>query len=187
MPGGAAGTTVGGDGGTCPEKSGQCYDRDIVDDKCAPRRRSSRSSEGKVSDMNGQGSERDPTIENVLGPLAAAIMRAVWAEGESTVASVSARLGEQRAHAPAYTTVMTVMGRLYERGLLSRKKVGRQYVYAAAAREEATIDRLSRAAVDALISRFGTTAYRQFALRLADVDPVAREKLAELAASHEEA
>lgn len=137
--------------------------------------------------MNTQLPGRHPTIEDVLGPLGAAIMRAIWSEGESTVASVAARLGQQRRHAPAYTTVMTVMGRLHERGLLSREKRGRQYVYTAAAREEATIDRLSQAAVDELIARFGTTAYRQFALRLADIDPSAREQLAELAASHEEA
>lgn len=130
---------------------------------------------------------RKPTIEDVLGPLAAAIMRAVWIEGESTVASVAARLGQQRRHAPAYTTVMTVMGRLYERGLLARVKRGRQYVYTAAAREEAMIDRLSQAAVDDLIARFGTTAYRQFALRLADIEPATRAQLVELAATHEEA
>jgi predicted transcriptional regulator len=130
---------------------------------------------------------RKPMIEDVLGPLAAEIMRAVWAEGESTGASVAARLGQQRHHVPAYTTVMTVMGRLYERNLLSRVKRGRQYVYTAAAREDAMIDRLSQAAVDDLIARFGTTAYRQFALRLADADPGTQEQLAELAASHEEA
>jgi predicted transcriptional regulator len=31
----------------------------------------------------------------------------------------------------AYTTVMTVMGRLYDRGLLSRERVGRAFAYTA--------------------------------------------------------
>ena len=129
---------------------------------------------------------RTPTIEDVLGPLAAAIMRVIWREGESTVATVAARVADDRPRAPAYTTVMTVMGRLHERGLLIREKRGRQFVYRAPRSEPDTIERLSQVAVEDLVARFGTTAYRQFALRLAEVDPVTRARLAELASRHEE-
>ncbi len=129
---------------------------------------------------------RTPTIEDVLGPLAAAIMRVIWREGESTVATVAARLADDRPRAPAYTTVMTVMGRLHERGLLIREKRGRQFVYRAPRSEPDTIERLSQVAVEDLVARFGTTAYRQFALRLAEVDPATRARLAELASRHEE-
>ena len=128
---------------------------------------------------------RKPTIEDVLGPLAAPIMRAVWREGESTVATVAAHLAEERQHQPAYTTVMTVMGRLHERGLLRREKRGRQYLYRATDSEEAMIDHLSQIAIDDLIARFGTTAYRQFALRLAEIDPGTRDRLVQLASRHE--
>lgn len=137
--------------------------------------------------MDAELPSRTPSIEDVLGPLAAAIMRVVWEEGESTVASVAATLGERRSRPPAYTTVMTVMGRLNERQLLSRVKRGRQFVYRATDPEEATIERLGRRAIDDLVSRFGSTAYRQFALRLAEVEPDLRARLAELASTHEEA
>lgn len=129
---------------------------------------------------------RAPTIEDVLGPLAAAIMRVIWREGEASVATVAARLADDRPRAPAYTTVMTVMGRLHERRLLVREKRGRQFVYRASDAEARTIERLSQIAIDELVARFGTTAYRQFALRLAEVDPATRARLVELAARHEE-
>lgn len=131
-------------------------------------------------------SARAPTIENVLGPLAAAIMRVVWREDECTVATVAARLADERPRPPAYTTVMTVMGRLHERGLLLREKRGRQFVYRASDPEDRMIEGLTQRAIDDLIARFGTTAYRQFALRLADVDPATRARLVELAGRHEE-
>lgn len=129
---------------------------------------------------------RTPAIEDVLGPLGAAIMRVMWRDGESSVATVAARMADERPRPPAYTTVMTVMGRLHERGLLIREKRGRQFVYRASESEPATIERLSQIAIDDVVARFGTTAYRQFALRLAEVDPATRARLVELAARHEE-
>lgn len=70
-----------------------------------------------------------------LGPLETEILRLVWEMGEVQVDVVHRVLAEQRPI--AYTTVMTVMGRLATRGLLSRRKEGRAYVYwAAVSREE---------------------------------------------------
>lgn len=126
-------------------------------------------------------SAKSPAIEDVLGPLGAAVMRAVWDQGNGTVASVTAALGALRDHSPAYTTVMTVMVRLADRGLLVRSKVGRRYVYRATDEEDAVIERLGRRAVDEVIARYGTTAYREFAARLADIDPELRARLADLA------
>lgn len=128
---------------------------------------------------------RDPIIEDVLGPLGARIMRAVWDQGEATVASVTTQLAGGHTHPPAYTTVMTVMGRLVDRGLLVRTRSGRQYVYGAAEAEGVLIDHLGRNAVDDLIGRFGAAAYRQFAIRLAEMDEDTRASLARLADEHE--
>jgi len=114
-----------------------------------------------------------PAIENVLGPLGGAIARIVLEQGEATIASVVEALAEAQRR-PAYTTVMTVMGRLYERGVLLRLKVGRQYVYRPATDEVRLVDALSGRAVDELIGRYGTAALRQFAQRLQDLDPELR-------------
>jgi predicted transcriptional regulator len=75
-------------------------------------------------------------------------MKAVWALGEATVEDVRARLLPERPL--AYTTVMTVMGRLARKGLVSRSKRGRAHVYASAIPRESVRDH----AVDRLVENF---------------------------------
>ena len=71
-------------------------------------------------------------------------MKAVWALGEATVEDVRARLLPERPL--AYTTVMTVMGRLARKGLVTRPTRGRAPVYASAVPRESirghAVDRL---------------------------------------------
>lgn len=55
-------------------------------------------------------------------------MEAVWTGGRGSVRGVQARLPA----APAYTTVMTTLDRLYKKGLLERERDGRAFVYRAA-------------------------------------------------------
>jgi predicted transcriptional regulator len=124
---------------------------------------------------------REPAIEDVLGPLGAAVMRVVWSQGESSVSSVVQTLNAPGRRPHAYTTVMTIMGRLFERGLLAREKNGRQYVYRPTSDEGAVLESLSARAVDELLARYGTTALRQFAARLADADPELRGRVLALA------
>ncbi len=75
-------------------------------------------------------------------------MKAVWALGEATVEDVRARLLPGRPL--AYTTVMTVMGRLARKGLVNRSKRGRAHVYASAISRESIRDH----AVDRLVENF---------------------------------
>lgn len=65
-----------------------------------------------------------------LGPLEAEVMRLVWEIGEVQVDEVHSVLQKDREI--AYTTVMTVMSRLSAKGLLTRRKQGRAYLYTAA-------------------------------------------------------
>ncbi|MCE1178070.1 MAG: BlaI/MecI/CopY family transcriptional regulator [Micrococcales bacterium] len=70
---------------------------------------------------------------NRLGELERAVMDEVWqANGEDacpiSVRQVQGRLGDARPL--AYTTVMTVMTRLLDKGLLTRTKHGRAFLYA---------------------------------------------------------
>lgn len=124
---------------------------------------------------------RDPRFEDVLGPLASAIVREVVGRGEANVGDVVEALRRSQDREHAYTTIMTVMGRLHEKGVLDRELQGRQYVYRPAASEPELIDRLSGQAVDQLVDRYGSAALRHFAVRLADLDLVTRQRLAALA------
>jgi BlaI family transcriptional regulator, penicillinase repressor len=76
-----------------------------------------------------------PKPERELGPLERRIMEALWKQGiEATVRDLLDAPGV-RGH--AYTTIMTVADRLKQKGFVSRRRVGRAYVYRAArSREE---------------------------------------------------
>ncbi|MGH2847002.1 MAG: BlaI/MecI/CopY family transcriptional regulator [Thermoleophilaceae bacterium] len=73
------------------------------------------------------------------GDLQAEVMAAVWRLREATVEDVRAL--QPAARRSAYTTIQTVLNRLAERGLLSRAKEGRRFVYRARADQ---IDYLTR-------------------------------------------
>ena len=69
-----------------------------------------------------------PKIKGDLGPLERKIMEFFWdgAEAELTVRDV---LESPAGKKSAYTTVMTVLDRLWRKGFLARRKVGRAYAY----------------------------------------------------------
>lgn len=68
-----------------------------------------------------------------LGELETKTMRILWRRGPATVRDVHRELSRQRDL--AYTTVMTVMERLWRKGLLRRKARGRAFEYAPAVSE----------------------------------------------------
>lgn len=119
----------------------------------------------------------------MLGPLGAPIMRIVWSQGESTVRTVADVLEQETGRPHAYTTVMTILGRLHERGLLARTKVSRGYVYRPIGDESEVLAAMGERAVDRLVEQYGTAALRRFAQHLSDLDPDLRARLLDLADS----
>ncbi len=69
-------------------------------------------------------------LEVFLGPTEAALMELAWEHESLTVKRALYFLDDNRDR--AYTTVMTVLKRLADKGLLVRKKAGRGYVYSPA-------------------------------------------------------
>ena len=65
-----------------------------------------------------------------LGETEMEVLHHVWDLGEATVADVRERILEERE--VAYTTIMTVMKKLADKGYLQYHKDGRTYVYAPA-------------------------------------------------------
>jgi len=61
-----------------------------------------------------------------LGPLEKAVMDILWERGDSSVHQVCGEIDRPLA----YTTVMTTLDRLYKKGLLSRRKIDRAFLYA---------------------------------------------------------
>ncbi len=54
-------------------------------------------------------------------------MNTLWPLGEGTVREIQQRLAAFRPR--AYTTIMTIMDRLARKGVVTRRKVGRAYLY----------------------------------------------------------
>lgn len=79
------------------------------------------------------GENRDPRagLRQIMGELEAEIMECVWELGPASVKDVHGCLQERREI--AYTTVMTVMSRLANKGLLISRPEGRAYIYEAVA------------------------------------------------------
>ena len=66
-----------------------------------------------------------------LGPLEKRLLEALWERGNATVRDLLN--GDGGCQDLAYTTVMTTLDRLFKKGLLARRKVGRAFVYRATA------------------------------------------------------
>lgn len=69
-----------------------------------------------------------------FGVLESEIMAEVWSHDECTVRDIFNSLKVKKKI--AYTTIMTVMSRLAEKGILSRKKVRNAYTYQAKVTKE---------------------------------------------------
>jgi predicted transcriptional regulator len=95
-------------------------------------------------------------LVKVLGPLETEIMQLLWQEERSTVKKVHRRLSQQREI--AYTTVMTTMSRLAEKGVLNRHREGLAYVYTPAITEEEFVTMVVHQVLDGLLDDYSDTA-----------------------------
>lgn len=112
-----------------------------------------------------------------FGELESEVMRVVWERGEPvTIHELTDALNSQRSL--AYTTVMTVTVRLYEKGWLTRVKEGRSFRYSAARGADYYTAELMGQVLDASADR--ASALLRFAGRLDPQEAAAlREALAE--------
>ena len=112
-------------------------------------------------------------------------MRLMWAREAATVREMRDLLREARRPL-AYTTVMTVMSRLAEKGWLVAQREGRAFHYQPArTRREAEAEAVGTI-VRALLHDFGDLAVTQFVKELDEVDPQQLSRLAQLARETEE-
>ena len=88
-----------------------------------------------------------PVRDVELSDVQLAVMRALWAEGPATTATVYERVGKPRSL--AYTTVATLLTRLEKRRLAKSHKQGRERVFEALISE----DRVTRSMVSGLIAK----------------------------------
>ena len=88
------------------------------------------------------------TVLAIPPPLELECLKALWTLGEGNVSQVRQELAGTRPL--AYTTVMTVLDRLAHKGVISRRKAGRAFLYV----PQVSRETLRRVAVRQLVDSF---------------------------------
>ena len=114
------------------------------------------------------GPRRRHTLAEVLGPLEAEVMEVAWELGEVTVRDVHETLNQSRP--VAYTTVMTTMGRLADKGLLRRVEDQRAHRFTPLLSREQYADSTVKSVVDWLVTQFRDPAVAYFLDRVEKED-----------------
>lgn len=116
------------------------------------------------------------TARDVPPPLELLCLNALWSLGEGNVKDVLQIVVQTRPL--AYTTIMTVLDRLVRKGKVSRRKVGRAFVYT----PEASRDQMRRAALREFLDAFFDGSEREL---MAFLEP-AENRASAVAAGAEE-
>lgn len=116
-----------------------------------------------------------------LGPLERRVMQALWQHGPQTVGDTLARLNGGAERKLAYTTVMTILVRLHEKGYVSRTRNGRTYTYQAAMDEPMLAATAGRRELGRLIDRYGAASLARFVDDLGTPGEPLAERLRRLA------
>lgn len=97
----------------------------------------------------------------ILGELESEIMETAWKIGPASVRDVLSRLAKRKKI--AYTTVMTVMSRLHDKGILRRKldKSG-AFVYLPVKDKQSFLAQASEEIIRSFLKEYGDVAVAQF-------------------------
>ena len=120
-------------------------------------------------------SRRKHSLAEVLGPLETEIMEVVWELGEVTVRDVHRRLQSRRDI--AYTTVMTTLGRLTDKGFLQREEEQPAHHYRPVVTRDQYATSTVKSVVDWLIGHFPDPAVAYFLDRVEKEDEQVIEHL----------
>jgi predicted transcriptional regulator len=129
----------------------------------------------------GMARASDQAPPPALHELESEIMEEVWRQEETTVKLVMEALNRKTKPPRAYTTYMTVMQRLNDKGLLDRVRSGRSDTYTPALGREDYQELRAGAQVQGLVDEFGDVALAHFAKSLQTLDPARRRQLRRLA------
>ena len=131
----------------------------------------------------GEPKESQGSIpKKLLGELEAEIMEHMWDIEQARVQHVVRLINRKRPI--AYTTVMTVMGHLAEKGLLNRTSEGNRYIYKVAQSKEEFLRNTSKNMVRSILHDFGDLAIAGF---LGEISRIKPEKLDEVKSLLQEA
>jgi len=114
-------------------------------------------------------------LVKVLGPLETDIMQLLWKETHGTVKQIHRTLQHRRDI--AYTTVMTTMSRLAEKGILLRTRDGLAYVYVPAISQKEFEQTVVQQVLDGLLDDYTDITLDYLVDYLARHDPSQLKRL----------
>jgi predicted transcriptional regulator len=109
------------------------------------------------------------------------VMEEIWRHDESSVREVTEALNAQADKPRAYTTYMTIMGRLDRKGLLARRREGKTDFYRPVYTRADYADLRAGAEIDSIVDQFGEVALAHIARQMAQLDSNHRRALERLA------
>jgi len=121
--------------------------------------------------------ESDDPVARYLGEVHAEVMSIFWRRTNATVREALDDLNARRKTKVAYTTVLTIVSRLWRRGLLEREAEGRGFRYRAVQSREELLAELSDELIDRLLADFGDVAVARLGERLDGLDAARVRKL----------
>lgn len=104
-----------------------------------------------------------------LAPLELECMSVLWPLGEGTVRDIHGALAA--THPRAYTTVMTIMDRLAQKGIVDRRKIGKAFHY----RARLSAEEARGKAVEKIVEGFFDGSRAALAEHLAALDTASRD------------
>jgi len=123
-------------------------------------------------------------LEQALGTLEAQVMEVIWDASEPVAVEDVRSALEVQGKESAYTTIMTTMSRLFDKGLLEREQRGRAYFYWPALSRSELYRSVTRRVIDGLLASFTEPAISYFVEAVRDGHPEQLDQLAEIIDEH---
>ena len=123
---------------------------------------------------------QEPALPH-LHELESEVMEQLWSLGEATVRTVMEALNRHARKKRAYTTYMTIMARLHQKGVLDRRREGKTDVYRPKLDRDDFMTARAQADVEGLVAQYGDVALSHCARQVASLDPARRRALQRLA------
>lgn len=115
-------------------------------------------------------------LSRFFGPLEAKIMEVIWSRpAPLTIKEVNAKISEDKPM--SFNTIMTVMNRLVDKGILEKKPQAKHYEYNAVVTKERFLETKSKELSLDLVKEFGPLAVTHMIDAMEQVDPELLEQL----------
>lgn len=122
--------------------------------------------------------QANTVLKKLLGSLELEVMSFMWQAGNATVQEATNAISHKKPI--AYTTIMTIMVHLVDKGLLTRAKYGKRFRYKIVLSKQEFVRDSAKSRLHDLIGDFGDIAAAQLVEEVQKIDTGRLEKLRSL-------